>query len=259
MSPHDPILVNSSGGFPIELILLLFVLLGLVILSFWLASVFAKRNRERDSKPVRGGATTDAPFLSVQPSANGSWEIRVRGHLYPTLEAVPDETTRREVLAGLKALASFSRAYLKKPAPAATQAATHGSKAPAPPSAEPEPPPLTVTQEANVTPLEAMKALRALQEQSRRRAKENPAPPPTLASPQFMPRIDLAREIEKFVEVLQAQTPTMQGREIKLRNGPGGGVIFVVEGKIYQHVDDIPDAAVQALIRKATQEWERKR
>ncbi len=260
MSPHDPVLVNSSGGFPIELIILLFVLLGLVILSFWLASVFAKKNRGGSSVAEPVTQSGDSPFLSLQRGPEGGWVIHVAGHLYPALDAVPDEATRQEVLAGLKALAAFSRAYLKKPAKPAPETKPPVQQPTAKPAAEaPEPPEFSVTQAASVTPLEAMEALRALKERTRRKAQEMPSAPTVMPPPQIMPTIDLAREIGKIVADLQTRSPELRGRMIKLRNASGGGVIFVVEGKVYHRVEEIPDAAVRSLIREATREWERRR
>ena len=57
---------------------------------------------------------------------------------------------------------------------------------------------------------------------------------------------------------LQAQVPALAHTTLRLQNAPGGGVIFFVNEQLYQNLEDIPDPAVQALIRAATRQWEKR-
>ena len=73
-----------------------------------------------------------------------------------------------------------------------------------------------------------------------------------------MPSLDLAGEIGEIVEEMQVRVPSLAGRSVRIQNAPGGGIQFAIDGIVYPDVDSIPDLDVQALIRAATQEWERR-
>lgn len=78
------------------------------------------------------------------------------------------------------------------------------------------------------------------------------------AAPTIMTALDLAREIGEIVAEMQARIPSMAQRSIKLQNAPSGGVHFAIDGIVYPDVNEIPDTDIQALIRAATKEWERR-
>jgi hypothetical protein len=78
-------------------------------------------------------------------------------------------------------------------------------------------------------------------------AEEEPAPGP----------LTIARQIDYILQKLVANTP-LAAHGIRIRDLLSGGVEFVVDGKTYAGVDEIPDAQVQAAIRAAIAEWERK-
>jgi hypothetical protein len=73
-----------------------------------------------------------------------------------------------------------------------------------------------------------------------------------------MPFIDLAHEIGEIVDEMLPQRPSLRGHAVSLQNRPGHGIAFVVDGTIYQELTDIPNPDIQALIRDATKEWERR-
>jgi hypothetical protein len=118
-------------------------------------------------------------------------------------------------------------------------------------------------------------ALRALADFSRgylqkARSGVAAAPPPAVVSPAqadvlrptvpgaTMPIIDLAKEIGDIVEEMLERSPALHRHAIRLQNVPGQGIAFVVDGVRYGELGDIPDPAVQTLIREATKEWERR-
>jgi hypothetical protein len=78
------------------------------------------------------------------------------------------------------------------------------------------------------------------------------------AAPEFMPTIDLAREIGDIVDDMKANNPDLANRSVRLYNSPGGGIYFAVDGETFENVEDIPDMQIQGLIRAATKEWERR-
>jgi hypothetical protein len=68
--------------------------------------------------------------------------------------------------------------------------------------------------------------------------------------------IDFAQEITDIIEELQERSPALQAHAVSLQNVPGGGINFLVDGKIYADIEEIPFPEMQALIRRATQTWE---
>lgn len=68
--------------------------------------------------------------------------------------------------------------------------------------------------------------------------------------------LSLARQIDAILQKRLASAP-LAARRIYIRDLLSGGVEFVVDGKSYHGVDEIPDAQVQAIIRTAISEWER--
>jgi hypothetical protein len=65
---------------------------------------------------------------------------------------------------------------------------------------------------------------------------------------------------EQIDEILQeriARTPH-RGRGCRVYLSPKGGVVFELDGKSYEGVGDVPDPEVQAIIRAAVAEWEKK-
>jgi len=260
--------------FPFLLGLLLIFIIGI---TFWLAWVIFKARHKKQAQntgntaPV--AASRGAYLLAVDRAANGAWEITVNGEHYPTLEAVPDDAVRRDVVAGLKEVVGFARSYVQK-----EQAAKK------PPAVRPRSPQVTPPQPAREP---ATRTVDTAAPDSQIPPAEKPAAPvapppvtpevtsaaadklrvflkgePTLkrsdAAPVIMTTLDLAREIGEIVAEMQARVPSLAQRSIKLQNAPSGGVCFAIDGIVYSDVNEIPDADIQALIRAATKEWERR-
>jgi len=217
-----------------------FSLLAVIGLSIWLATVFMRRNNQDkpDVSPVvdaadfsrRIGASDGKDFLQVRLNPQGIWEVLVGGVRYTNLNAVPDKETRDQVVDAVRILAAFSRDYIQKqrktPAPhvdAQPDAVSSGRVVPPPVSASSEP------------------------------ELRRPSTPPM-----WMPEINLAKEIGDILDELKARSPSLSSRDVRLQNAPNGGVAFIVDGALYNAVEEIPDLEVQALIRSATKEWERR-
>jgi len=223
-----------------------FVIATVIGLSVWLTFVFIRRNRgERPEvgaavSPAVGPAAAPGPsaapgkdVLQVRLNAQGLWEVWIYGTRYTNLEAVPDVAVRDQVVDAVRILAGFSRSYIQK------------QQKPGAPQAEAPAPKLAA---AELPGIPRVTAPSAFETELRR-----PTTPPTL-----IPEINLAKQIGDIVDELKARAPSLRERSIRLQNTPGGGVVFVVDGMPYNSVADIPDIEVQALIRAATKEWERR-
>lgn len=256
--------------------LLIFLLIGIVTITFGIAWMIAKARYQKKlgadeatavSAPPSNAAPRDVHLLALDRAPDGAWRIAINGKYYPSLEAVPDDTVRRDVVAGLKEVVTFARSYVQKdqtatkppappPQPAhAAAAATPSAPAPVRPEDRipPAEKPVTSVLPAAVPPPASLPVdkLRGLFK------GESVLKRPD-AAPMLMPTIDLAHEIGEIVAEMQAQIPSMAQRTIKLQNIATGGVQFVIDDMIYFDVNEIPDADVQALIRAATKEWERR-
>ncbi len=97
---------------PDLLIPLVAFLAGLVILVA--VGIWALRQGGRRTR----AAGDTVPLLSAERNDKGQWIIRVAGEAYPSLKDVPDEATRQEVLAAMRAIVVFARDYVRKPEPA---------------------------------------------------------------------------------------------------------------------------------------------
>jgi len=260
---------------PMDILLpmLIFLLIGIIGITFWIAWVIFKARYKKQLKPGAAAegnvpafsmAPREVSLLAVDRAADSTWEIAVNGEHYPNLEAVPDEAVRQDVVAGLKEVVAFARSYVQK-----EQAAR---KPPAPPQPAPEPAARTVVTptplasapsmpESRIPPAERpMTPLAAPPPSDKLRVflKDEPALRRSDAAPAFMPALDLAREIGEIVTEMQTRIPSLAQRSIKLQNAPSGGVHFAIDGIVYPNVNEIPDADIQALIHAATKEWERR-
>ncbi|GEM_PF-643289 len=261
---------------------LFFLVIGIIAITFWVASMIFKARYSKMAEESGGGKATAlsaAPrqthLLAVSHAPNGAWRITVNGEHYPNLEAVPNDAVRQDVVAGLKEVVTFARSYVaqqeqagKKPAtpPQAPHAvATEVSAIPKALEPAPAMPEILIAPPAQPTPpappaatLTAPPAASPLTDRLRTLRKDEPELKRPGAAPVLMPILNLAQEIGEIVAEMQTRIPSLAQRSIKLQDAPGGGVQFAIDGKVYSDVSEIPDTEVQGLIRAATKEWERR-
>ncbi len=225
-------------------LLLGLVLLAIVALSAWLALTLTRRSSGGKEKSSGGTAAASLPsdgaLIRLYRDEHGLWVVDVRGRRYGDLTEVEEEALRDEVLEGARFLAAFSKRYI-------TQQRERVK------SAEPSDAPVQPPSGERTAEVKAKLKLIYGDRQGKRpqRSPMRPSRPPTL-----MPQIDLAKEIGDILEEMQANSPTLSERTIRLQNAPDGGVLFVVDGLLYEAVEAIPDGEVRALIRAATRAWE---
>ncbi len=213
-----------------------FIPIGLAIVGLiaWLVIAYLRAPQEMDAAAKAAsdhhGPRVETPpdVLAVRLNEQGIWEILVYGVAYRSLEAVPDAAAQQKVVDALKILAGFSKTHIQRRQQTQTTSADLGG--------------LDTT---DGLPLISAAALRE-------RTQAHP-----IASPVFMPQINLAKEIGEIVEELQARIPSLAKTSIRLQNAAGGGVLFIIDGQLYKNLDDIPNLEIQAVIRAATRQWEK--
>jgi len=251
----------------VSLLVPLLIILGGIVLALagWL--VWSSSRRKKVRAPSEPPSATSAevtapqdtaphPFLAVERATDG-WAIYVEGEHYDSLEAVPDPQVRTEVVDALRTLAGFARDYVvrqkrqpqsaARPSSVSTEKPDHAtSQSPSPLSEG------IMRSEGHAPAASAASAFRAPSE------PQEPLTRRVTALDALLPTIDFAHEISAIIDELQGQAPDLQDHSVRLTNLPGGGISFAVDGKIYGEIDEIPDAAMRDLIRRATREWERR-
>ncbi len=71
-----------------------------------------------------------------------------------------------------------------------------------------------------------------------------------------IPEINIAAAIESYLQHKLARTPEYAGRSVHVRPAPGGGVTIEVDGKFYETVGDVDDAAVRQFLSATIEEWQ---
>ena len=231
----------SDFGLPI---LLGAVILVIIVLSAWLALTLSKRGcpptAAEESSPRRT-AKEPRTLLRLYRDEHGLWVVEVKGRPYRDLTEVEDAALRDEVVESVRFLAAFVKPELTRRQEGRAEQAQ---------SAPPEERKPAAAAPSSLKPTLSL-VYGDREDRRLRRPAMRPAQPPVL-----LPTIDLAHEIGEIVEAMQADHPALKDRRIRLQNGVDGGVLFVVDGVIYEAVEAIPDGEVRALIRAATRAWE---
>jgi len=71
-----------------------------------------------------------------------------------------------------------------------------------------------------------------------------------------IPEINIAAAIESYLQHKLALTPEYAGRSIHVRSAAHGGVQIDVDGRMYEAVGDIEDAAVRQFLASTIEEWQ---
>ncbi len=215
-------------------------LLGLVI---WLFVILTRAKKEPDAQPVKQQFTDEpghVPLYTLAIRRAGTeWEIYVKG-LRANADTIYDSTTRKEALEALRVLARYARDRLQvkaEPMGVVPEVAPQISQARSELSSE-------------VTPSTVEFDLRGVSRPT------GPYDYPSAST--GVPDMNLAQEIGEIVDELLAKTPSLQKHAVDLLSAQTEGINFVVDGAVYNEVEDIPIPEIRELIRKATREWERR-
>lgn len=251
---------NSEPLFDLLPAFLVILGLGIVAILGWLTRVFLRSGRSRTSDTRGKALSTDvpsdaiadhisqpAPFLTMS-HRGGVWEILIRGQRYTSLDTVPDTQTQEEVMEAIRSLAKFANSYIQQrqnAASVAPSAADRGSVLAPPPHIQPVPVPDTYYDRGTAAPRPDLADIGLVSRRS-------------TIPPAFTPSMNLAQEIGDIVDEMLKETPGLEGHAVTLTSAAGGGVMFMVDGKVYTDIDEIPQLEIRELIRAATREWERR-
>lgn len=85
----------------------------------------------------------------------------------------------------------------------------------------------------------------------------NVAPPPPVTPPaKPLTEQSLADQIDAILQKHLAAEPELINRTIRLRENPSGGLRIEIDGHFYDRPREIPELAIQQIIKKALKEWE---
>ncbi|MCA9939093.1 MAG: hypothetical protein KC418_10635 [Anaerolineales bacterium] len=173
----------------------------------------------------------------------GKLVVKVGNHRYEKLEELPVGPLRQRVLAAIGELVSFAGGY---------DTLVEAGLAPAiRPTETPEA--IQERQEAFLQTLSAPSEEPATPT-SRRPSltgRATPPPPPPMQT-------DIAAQINAILQRHLQATPEMAGRRVRLIGGASGTLQIEVDGRFYASPGQIPDSAVQLLLKKALRDWDQK-
>ncbi len=221
------------------LIMPILILLGIgaVVALIWLIWTATRPQKDQGAHDAAAQPGPSKDVLSIRRRNQEAWEIRIHGKPTTSLESVPDPATRAEALAALRALAAF--AGYQRPAAGGSSAAT-------------TPPTRTTAPPRNPQPTDAERERMLLASMTSAPQDRRGMQDTSLLT------IDLAHEIGEILDEMMAHRPELQGHAVTLQNRPGRGIAFVVDGTIYDEMEEIPVPEIRTLIREATKEWERR-
>ncbi len=68
--------------------------------------------------------------------------------------------------------------------------------------------------------------------------------------------VTMAEQIDAILQKHLAKDAEMAGRTIRVCENPAGGLLIEVDGHFYDRPREIPEVAIQRLIKKTLKEWE---
>lgn len=180
----------------------------------------------------------------------GKLVVEVNGRRYENLAEINDDKVRRVLLAAIGELIDFAGRFdaLVEAGVASPQGATG------------ELPSLEQQQEEFLARLEAEReaVLQAQSTKSSYRApSREPLDPSGLSEPVPIKQdLSVAEQIDLILQKHLAADAELGKRSIRLVEESVGGIKIEVDGRVYQKPSDIPEPAVQELIKRAVKEWD---
>jgi len=205
--------------------------------------------------PVPEGKATSLrlPFLSRTPGgqeilrmmrdpATGQVTIYIGGRPYTNFQDIQNPENEQAFTMAFRLLQAFSENALAAPPPASE------AEALLQPAEAPRPAP--VAYRAAELPPPELPSMQPFRQWRNLRGKQPAATKYVVKS--------ITEQIEDQLQDKIARTPLAR-RGVHVRSEPQGNAVFMLEGKTYSTVDDVPDPDVRQAIREAILEWEKKK
>ncbi len=193
------------------------------------------------------------PFLSRAPAgqdilrmmrdpATGQVTIYIGGRPYTNFQDIQNPENEQAFTMAFRLLQAFSENTLAAPSP------TSEADALLQPAEPPRPAP--VAYHAAELPPPELPSMQPFRQWRNLRGKQP-------ASTKYVVK-SITEQIEDQLQDKIARTPLAR-RGVHVRSEPQGNAVFMLEGKTYSTVDEVPDPEVRQAIREAISEWEKKK
>lgn len=188
----------------------------------------------------------------------GKLVVEVSGQRFEKLSEINHEKVEHRLLAAIGELVTFAGGYQALvDAGVASPLAAPQTRPLNPADAEASEQALTAQQARFLAQLEAQRDALRLEKSASYSASLDPvalATNPTSYRP--MTEQSLADQIDAILQKHLAASPELSTRNIRLRENPTGGLRIEIDGHFYDRPREIPELAIQQLIKKALKEWE---
>jgi hypothetical protein len=205
-------------------------------------------------------------LLLVREQPGGPLLVEVAGHRYRRMTEIQDPQMRRQVVQAVTELVHFTGALGKqessKPAPLdktyrwredlREETRSELRRGPGEPAAAPSPPREDVEKQF-LSMLSQMDSSSPPEKATLASSIQRRLSPRAVDSETSRTFVD---EIEAIVQRKIQLIPALVHRDVHVRQGAGGLVRFVFEGREYENLDDIPNMTMREVIKEAIREWD---
>ncbi len=191
----------------------------------------------------RGPAVQEILRVAREP-ATGHVIITVAGKPCTNFHDIQNAANEQAFMMAYRLLQDFSENVVVAP-PTAEEAQAQAALQPAEP-----PKPAPVAYRATELPPPEAPSMKPLEQFRKLRTKQPPATKYVIKS--------ITEQIEDHLQDKIAHTPLAR-RGVHVRSELQGNAVFLLDGKTYPSVDDMPDPEVRQVIREAISEWEKKK
>ena len=190
---------------------------------------------------VNRGPAVQEILRVVREPASGQVIITIAGKPCTNFDDIQNAANEQAFMLAYRLLQAFSENAIAAPPAEEAQAALQ-------PTEPPKPAP--VAYRAAELPPPELPSMKPLQQFRKLRTKQPPATKYVIKS--------ITEQIEDHLQDKIAHTPLAR-RGVHVRSELQGNAVFLLEGKTYPSVDDVPDPEVRQVIREAISEWEKKK
>jgi hypothetical protein len=178
----------------------------------------------------------------VRDPVTGQVIIAIAGKPCTNFHDIQNAANEQAFMMAYRLLQAFSENALAAPPPAEDAEAALQLVEP--------PQPVPVVYRAAELPPPEMPSMKPLEQFRKMRSKQPPATKYVIKS--------ITEQIEDHLQDKIART-SLARRGVHVRSELQGNAVFLLDGKAYPSVDDVPDPEVRQVIREAISEWEKKK